>query len=91
LPFQSGSVSIRKRTYRNQRTVFPERVEMELTDEAGRVYDLRGTIVAASAWNPWLTHETVITHIEWELDGRIGHGELQEGLWGDYIRMCRTT
>jgi hypothetical protein len=84
-------VSIRKRTYRNQRTLFPERVEMELTDTEGRVYDLRGRIVAASAWNPWLTHETVITHIEWELDGRIGHGDLQEGLWGDYIRRFRNT
>jgi hypothetical protein len=79
-------VSVSKRTYRSATTLLPERVELHLVDDAGGTLNLRGTIIAASTFTPWLTHRTVISLVRWEHDGQIGHGDLQEGQRPDAIR-----
>lgn len=82
-------VSSRKRSRRSAGTLFPEAVEMELTDARGRTYEMKGTIVAACPWYPWPTLEAVICSVRWECEGRTTYGELQRGLRPDYIRAFR--
>jgi hypothetical protein len=80
-------VSTVKRTIRNRQTLFPEGVEMTVTDANGRNYEIRGTVTAASNWRTWHNFETVICLVRWECEGRVGYGDHQEVLFHDYIRQ----
>jgi hypothetical protein len=79
-------VSTVKRTLRNKETLFPEGVEMTITDAGGRDYEIKGTIKAAANWRTWHNMESVICLTEWECEGRTGYGDTQDVLFHDYIR-----
>jgi hypothetical protein len=79
-------VSSVKRTIRNRETLFPERVEMTITDAHGRDYELTGRIKAAANWRTWHNMDSIICLTEWESEGRTGHGDTQDVLFADYIR-----
>lgn len=79
-------VSAVKRTVRNRETMFPERIEMTITDAGGRDYELTGRVRAATNWRVWHNVETIVCSTEWTCDGQVGHGDTQDVLMHDYLR-----
>jgi hypothetical protein len=78
-------VSVTKRTHRNAETLFPESVEMTITDANDRSYELQGTILAAAPWSGWFNMSSVICLTRWECEGRVGHADTQEVQFTDYM------
>lgn len=76
-----------KKTRRNTVTLFPEGVDMILTDAKGRQFHMRGEIIAAANWRTWHNFESIICLVRWECDGIVSHGDFQECQWADYIRL----
>lgn len=79
-------VSCRKLTQHEPDQLFPTSITMELTDNTGTVYRIKGTITAASNWSAWLNSEVIIALCRWEYEGLTGYGDVQEARWTDYIR-----
>lgn len=79
-----------KRTLRNRDTLFPQRVELTVTDVNGRSLRVTGTVTAASQWRTWHNMESVICLVRWECEGRVGYGDLQDVLFHDYLRRFLT-
>jgi hypothetical protein len=79
-------VSVSKRTFRNERTLFPEAVELMITDATGYSMDAHGTVIAASNWRTWHNMNSVICLTRWECDGRVGYGDFQDVQFQGYIR-----
>ena len=77
-------VSATKRTRHDVDSLFPESVEMTITDANGRDYELTGTVLAAAPWSTWPNIDSVICLARWECDGRVGHGDIQEVQFTDY-------
>jgi hypothetical protein len=77
--------SCRKLTEHDPDTLFPTAVRLELVDDKGNEYTIKGTIIAASNWTAWLNCEVVLSLCRWEYDGLTGHGDFQEARWTDYI------
>jgi hypothetical protein len=75
-----------KRTIRNADTLFPEGIEMTITDAGGRDYELTGRVRAAANWRGWHNMDSVICLTEWTCDGRTGYGDTQDVLFHDYVR-----
>ncbi|GAA0623992.1 hypothetical protein GCM10009547_28900 [Sporichthya brevicatena] len=83
----SPVVAIRKRTHRNPATLFPESVDVTLTDDRGLDLPLRGTILAASEWRAWHNMSSFMCLARWETpDGLVGHGDFQDILSHGYLR-----
>jgi hypothetical protein len=81
-------VSVTKRIQRNERTLFPESVELTITDSEGFEIAATGTVKAASSANTWPNIEAIICLVEWQVDGRTGYGDLQDVLFADWIRLA---
>lgn len=77
----------KKRIVRHPHTRIPTYVEIELTDDMGRTVLIRGTAVASNAWQPWTNIFMPIVMMRWECDGLVAHGDLQEGIWNDYLNL----
>jgi hypothetical protein len=75
-----------KRTERDPKTLFPTRIEYDMTDSKQRNYHVIGKVLAASEWfvQPVLRWTSV--SVEWQCGGRSAYGEMQEAQWGDFIR-----
>jgi hypothetical protein len=82
----SPVVSVSKRTRRNAGTLFPEAVELAITDSGGYSMELRGKIIAASNWRAWHNMNSVICLTRWECDGRIGYGDFQDVQFQPYVQ-----
>jgi hypothetical protein len=75
-----------KRTERDPSTLFPTRIELEMTDATQETYHVTGTVLAASEWfvQPVLRWASV--SVEWQCGNRVAFGEMQEAQWGDFTR-----
>ena len=80
-------VSAVKKTRRNAETLFPESVEMTLTDAKGRRFDIRDEIIAAADWRTWHNFDSIICLTRWTCGNRVSHGDSQECHWSEYIRL----
>ncbi|MFT5131798.1 MAG: hypothetical protein ACI9VI_001560 [Candidatus Azotimanducaceae bacterium] len=91
--FKNGNlrklIDVKKITTHNPRTLFPERVEIEITDSEMEKHKLIGEIRAASRWECWPNFNTVVCLTKWECNGRIGYGDTQMYLHHDYIKDPR--
>ncbi|MCB1477005.1 MAG: hypothetical protein H6883_04260 [Rhodobiaceae bacterium] len=58
--------------------IVPISIEVELKDERGKEYVLRGIPLCGGPWRAYATAICWIGLIQWELNGKIGHGSLQE-------------
>jgi hypothetical protein len=91
--YQNGAltpiISARKRTTRNRLTLFPETVELDMTDVNGRLYALKGTITVAANWKTWHNFDSIICLIRWEFDGMTFYGDFQECHWIDFVRLAK--
>ena len=65
----------------------PRAVEFEATDEHKRTIHVRGQSVASTTWQPWSNIFMPIVLMRWECEGQIAHGDLQEGVWNDYLNL----
>jgi hypothetical protein len=81
-------VSVSKRTYRNERTLFPESAEVTITDATGYRMELTGTVTAACGTSTWPNMTAVICLTRWECDGRVGYGDIQDVQYQPYIRRA---
>jgi hypothetical protein len=79
-------VSATKRTFRDPDSLFPTSVELTITDATGRTYPLRGEVRAAANWRTWHNFESIICLTRWRIGDTVGHGDIQECQWSDYIR-----
>lgn len=75
-----------KRTVHDPETLFPDRIEMDITDSAGARFHIRGQIIAGSAWAAWPTFAFPVCLARWECDGLVGYGDAQEAQWPEYVR-----
>jgi hypothetical protein len=82
----SPVVAVEKRTTRNPTTLFPESVELKITDATGYELDLRGTILAASNWRAWHNMDSVICLVRWESEEGVAHGDFQDVLMHEWTR-----
>ena len=78
-------VDCRKRTVHNERTLYPESIEMEITDRSGRRFVLKGTIIAACSFSQWQNMTVPLCLAKWECGERVGYGDVQDVQWSDYV------
>ena len=82
-------VSGSKRVVRDKRTFMPEIIEYSFTDNLGRNFDLKGTVVASCPYAIWPNLYFPCRLARWECDGMVAHGDLQEAIWNDYANFMR--
>jgi len=78
--------SVRAVTHYDRATLMADRMEMEVTDMRGRVFNIKGTVVAAAPLNTWLNLRVPICLTRWECNGRVGWGDIQEAQWTDFLQ-----
>jgi hypothetical protein len=81
---QAALVGCRKRTTYDS-FFFPTGVEMELHDEHGRTFRLKGETVSAFVFNAWPNCRWPICGTRWTMDGKSGWGDVQDGQWSDFL------
>jgi len=62
-------------------------VELQFTDEHGREFDMKGTLIASAPIQTWINVMMRVNLMSWECDGQTGYGDLQEAFWGDYLTL----
>jgi hypothetical protein len=78
-----------KITKRDPRTRRPMRHDIDLTDDTGRNYHIRGEVIASTPWGGWFNMNCYVCVTRWTLGKEIGYGDTQEVSWGDYIYKFR--
>lgn len=58
--------------------IVPISTELEMTDCRGRTHRLHGVPLCGAPWRAYSTSVTWCGLMQWEYEGRIGHGSLQE-------------
>ncbi len=66
--------------------LMPRAMYLKITDEHGRVHELHGKVLAATPLTAWLNIRCPVCMIEWNYNGRIGHGEIQNVQFNDFVR-----
>lgn len=67
--------------------LLPRAMYLKLTDEHGRVHEFHGRVRAATPLTAWLNVRCPICMIEWNYNGRIGHGEIQNVQFNDFLHL----
>lgn len=80
---------VRKRTTYDENFI-PKIVEMEMTDEHGRTFRMRGETEVAFVFNAWHNCRWPICGTRWTMDGPSGSkvsgwGDVQDGQWTDFL------
>lgn len=57
---------------------YPERIALELTDRADRAWKAEGRALTTFPWQCWPNMVSFNSLAEWRMDGRVGHGEVQD-------------
>jgi hypothetical protein len=78
--------TIMKRTVHDPETLYPDLIEMEITDTAGQHFNIKGKITAGCAWAAWPNFTFPVCQARWECDGLVGYGDAQEAQWPDFVR-----
>lgn len=80
-------VAAKKRIVRLAQDRMPYAVELALKDEHDRTILVHGQSIASTTWMPWSNIFMPIVLMRWECEGLIAHGDLQEGVWNDYLNL----
>ncbi|CAM2169577.1 conserved hypothetical protein [Paraburkholderia sacchari] len=83
----SRLVSGKKWIVRRPDDKLPCAVEFVATDELARTIHVKGKAVASTAWMPWSNVFMPIVLMRWECEGSIAYGDLQEGVWNDFLNL----
>ncbi len=65
----------------------PSAVEFVATDELDRTICVKGQAIASTAWMPWTNVFMPIVLMRWECEGLLAYGDLQEGVWNDFLNL----
>jgi hypothetical protein len=57
---------------------YPERIALELTDSADRVWKAEGRALTTFPWQCWPNMVSFNSLFEWDMNGQRGHGEVQD-------------
>lgn len=57
---------------------YPERITLELTDSADRIWTAEGRALTTFPWQCWPNMVSFNSLFEWEMKGHRGHGEVQD-------------
>jgi len=79
-------VQASKVTVRKKGSLYADRVELTVVDDAGRTFDITGQSVAGVTWQTGHNMDSNINLTRWECDGAVTYGDYQEFLWPEYIR-----
>ena len=82
-------VKAKKRIARVPPMYIPQSIELEITDDLDRSFQLRGTSCASTLWQTWVNMTLPIVQMRWECDGMIAYGECQEGNYNDHYNLLR--
>lgn len=67
-----------KKTIHNPDNLYPERIELEMTDANGDVHVINGDAVAGCRLNTWKNMMNPVCLMEWKYDGKTGYGDAQD-------------
>lgn len=81
----SRIVNAKKRVTREPISCLPLGIELEFSDESGRVTRMRGELQASCPWQVWPNMVFMVCQMRWECDGMVTYGECQEAYWNDYL------
>jgi hypothetical protein len=81
---QAALVGCRKLTHYDKLFI-PTGVELELTDEHGRIFSMSGSTVSAFVFNAWPNSRWPICGTRWNKNGVSGWGDVQDGQWSDFL------
>lgn len=73
-------------TKRDPVFLHPVAHEVDVEDEHGRRYELRGTILASCPAGYWPNANIYVALVKWECLGLTGWGDSQECQWTDFVR-----
>ncbi|VWX50205.1 hypothetical protein [Novosphingobium sp. 9U] len=86
--WRNGKLSLitaaRKEIRRDDRTFQPQEVTLHLTVEDGSTFVARGTLAASCPYATWTNMHANISLIRWDVEGRIGYGDMQDVIWNDF-------
>lgn len=74
-----------KKTYRGPDGLRPRRIDLELADQEGNRYDIRGDVTAIMPWHPWPNLLCYMCQVRWDHAGRIGWGDIHEIMSNDFV------
>ena len=77
-----------KKCWRHREMLMPERFEIELEDEDGKVEHITGNVIASVPGFHWPNIATHLALVEWQWNGLTGYGESQDVHWNDYVYHC---
>lgn len=82
----SKITSASKSVVRRRNSLQVDRVELIVTDEMGRTFEITGTSSAGVNWRTWHNMDSNINLMRWECAGQVAYGDYQEFLWPEYVR-----
>jgi hypothetical protein len=85
---QRRIVRASKKCWRHSEMLMPERFEIELEDEDGRIEQITGKVIASVPGFHWPNIATHLALVEWQWNGMTGFGESQDVHWNDYVYHC---
>ncbi len=68
--------------------LYPTGMRLRIEDSEGDTHDIKGTVIGGLPFNPWNNMTAYFCLARWECDGRIGHGDLQDCAWNDYVQAA---
>jgi hypothetical protein len=77
--------SARKRSTYDRDSLIQQSTEVEVRDTRGRVFNIKGRVVAAAPFNTWPNLRVPICLTRWECNGKVGWGDIQEAQWTDFL------
>jgi hypothetical protein len=69
----------------------PLTVELKLSDERGRDFDMQGTLVASCPCNCWGNILVLISLMRWDCNGSTAYGDDQSCYYNDYVNVTAPT
>lgn len=78
-------VKVSKLTHRGPNGIEPHGAEIELRDEQGDSYSIRGQATALLPWHTWPNMLFFMTQMRWECEGRVGWGDFMDGLSNSHV------
>lgn len=75
-----------KKTHRGPDGLRPRRIDLELTDQEGNRYAIRGDVTAMIPWHPWPNLLCYMCQVRWDHEGKVGWGDIHEIMSNDFVR-----
>jgi hypothetical protein len=77
-----------KRVERARGLPFAKSIELQFSDDQGRDFDVRGTLVASCPFPSVVNKYSLLNLMRWECDGLTAYGDAQESYLTDYMNLA---